>query len=399
MTVGEEYVSVEDRPVDEEKFSRIRDEIRLEYRKPDKRPWIIGFSGGKDSTLLTQLVTEAMLELPPSQRTRPVYIVCNDTLVESPVMASFVEGVLKRIADAVEPLLVPMTVVKTTPATDQTFWANMIGRGYPAPSRIFRWCTDRMKIRPTARVIHEITAGSKAGSVLLIGVRRDESAARAGSIERHEVQGELMHPHGSVANCWIYAPIKDVSTEEVWTYLLQRRPPWGGTHRALVTLYRGALGNECPFVVDRNDAPSCGDSPSARFGCWTCTVVKKDKSLEGLIANGMEHLEALVEFRDWINEISFLPEKRLGERRNGGEGLGPFSFETRKEILARLLETQKEVGAPLISDAEIAQIKNIWREDESAQVIRKVDAFLDLQRMFQTEEQEQLVQLRRNGVR
>lgn len=394
-----EHNTVEDRPIDYEKFDRIRDELRREYRRSDHRPWVIGFSGGKDSTLLTQLVFEAVLELPISQRTRPIHIVCNDTLVESPVMASFVDGVLRRIEDAVEPLLLPVTVTKTTPAHDQTFWVNMIGRGYPAPSRIFRWCTDRMKIRPTAKIIREITEGSSAGSVLLIGVRRDESSARAESIEKHEVRGALMHPHGSVDKCCIYTPIKDVSTEEVWTYLLQRRPPWGGTHRALVTLYRGALGNECPFVVDSNDAPSCGDSPSARFGCWTCTVVQKDKSLEGLIANGMEHLEALVEFRNWIKEISFLPEKRMGERRNGGKGLGPFSFETRREILRRLLEAQKEVGASLISESEIACIEMVWREDESAQVGRRVEAFLELQRMWQSEDEAQLVQLRRDGAR
>lgn len=75
-----------------DKFDRIRAEILAQYTAKDRRPWIIGFSAGKDSTLLAQLVLEAIYELPASKRTRKVYIVCNDTLVESPVMAAFVRG-------------------------------------------------------------------------------------------------------------------------------------------------------------------------------------------------------------------------------------------------------------------------------------------------------------------
>ena len=143
---------------------------------PNTFPWIIGFSGGKDSTLLVQLVFEMLIDLAPGDRNRPVHVLCNDTLVESPVLMAHIDAQLTRLGQAAERLRLPVQVVKTMPALDQTFWVNLIGRGYPAPTRMFRWCTDRMKIQPTSTYIRQQV--SAAGEViLLLGVRRAESAA------------------------------------------------------------------------------------------------------------------------------------------------------------------------------------------------------------------------------
>lgn len=359
---------------DPELFERIIEELVAEYQA-DRRPWIVGISFGKDSTLLLQLVILAILRLPPSLRKRRVHVVSNDTLVESPVMAAYVAGMFRRIQDCVEPLMLPFDVVMTQPDPDDTFWVNLIGRGYPAPSRKFRWCTDRMKIRPTGTYIHTLTEASK-GSVLLLGVRRDESAARAASIEKHG--SERYNPHGTVPNCVVYRPIADVSTKAVWAYLMNVRPPWGGHHRALVTLYRNAAGGECPFVVDTADAPSCGDSPSSRFGCWTCTVVEKDRSLENLVDQGHDTLAPLLDFRARIVELSADWSRRMGERRNGAEGLGPFNFATRELLLAELLATQDAVGHTLITPAEIEAMHRQWADDKLLGELRAVNRYLAL---------------------
>jgi DNA sulfur modification protein DndC len=82
---------------------------------------------------------------------------------------------------------------------------------------------------------------------------------------------------------------------------LNSKPPWGGSYREIVNLYKNATGGECPFVMSSDDAPSCGTS-SARFGCWTCTVVDKDNSLESLITSGHQHLEPLANFRKRLKE-------------------------------------------------------------------------------------------------
>mgnify|MGYP000010219638 CR=1 FL=1 len=358
-----------------QRLAGIRADLKEEYLQDHLTPWIVGFSGGKDSTTVLQLVFEMLLELPPSKRRRHVHVLSNDTLVESPVLQHFIDATLDQVREAVEGLGLPMTVVKTTPSPDHTFWVNLVGRGYPAPTRLFRWCTDRMKIRPTSHYIK--TKISEAGeAILLLGVRRDESSLRLQSARRYD-NGQRLNPHNDVKGCLVYRPIVDLATEDVWVLLLQRRPPWGGSHHKLVTLYRNAQGGECPFVVDTNDAPSCGSS-SSRFGCWTCTVVDKDKSLQGFIDNGFEHLEPLAEFRDWLQAYSRDFDNRMNQRRNGQEGVGPFTPECRRLILERLLEVQEEVGLKLISDAEIARIKSIWSEDECLSALNTANRLLTI---------------------
>jgi DNA sulfur modification protein DndC len=361
-------------PITEGTLERLRAaqaDIRDEYLADNRDPWIIGYSGGKDSTLVTQLVFEMLLDLAPSDRTRPVHILCNDTLVESPVLMAYIDAMLTRLQTAAESLHLPITVVKTTPDPDQTFWVNLIGRGYPAPTRMFRWCTDRMKIAPTSNYIRsQISQNGEV--VLLLGVRRAESANRAVTVNRHRnVAGTRLNPHDDMRGCMVFRPIIDMTTDDVWLLLLQRQPPWGGSHRDLVTLYRNAQGGECPLVMDKSQAPSCGTS-SSRFGCWTCTVVEKDRSMEAMIDSGHEHLEPLMDFRDWLAKFRNERSKRMIERRDGrialmGDGVttvaGPFTVEARQEILSRLLQVQAEVEMPLIRDDEIARIRAIWASD------------------------------------
>jgi DNA sulfur modification protein DndC len=352
-----------------EKIDGILAELKDEYLQSHDAPWIIGFSGGKDSTLLAQLVFEMLLALPPRSRTRPVHIVANDTLVESPIIARHLDAVLERIEQSIAPLRIPVTVARTVPELQQTFWVNLIGRGYPSPSRMFRWCTDRMKIAPTARYVREQvdTAGKV---IMLLGVRAAESAQRAVSVFRYRNAGERLNPHNSLSGCMIYKPIVDLETDEVWQVLLQSSPPWGGTHRDLVTIYRNAAGGECPLVTDKEEAPSCG-TKSSRFGCWTCTVVEKDRSAEAFVDAGHENLEPLLEMRDWLKALREDNTKRSARRRNGslnfvGDGRlipGPFTLQARSEILERLLATQAEVGLELISGDEIEVIRALWLSD------------------------------------
>lgn len=363
-----------------EKVLAIREEIKDEYRKHHEHPWVVAFSGGKDSTLLLQLVIDAILELPPSKRKRRVYVVSNDTLVESPLVITHLKKVVARISNGMEALDLPVTVHVTAPKPDQTFWVNLIGRGYPPPSRMFRWCTDRMKIRPTSAFIKE-TVSQTGQCILLLGVRSDESTTRARSVEKHTVRddegkAERLNPHSDLKGCMVFRPIVGLTTEEVWTVLLQTRPAWGGTHRELVTLYRNAQGGgECPLVIDKAQEPSCGTG-SPRFGCWTCTVVSKDRSMEGWIDSGFDHLEPLNDFRVWLKEIEHDSSRRQLERRNGtiswiydeggniaGHNHGPFTIAARQEILTKLLEVQEKVGAPLISEDEIREIRNVWGSD------------------------------------
>jgi DNA sulfur modification protein DndC len=206
-----------------------RNEIAAEYDQSHDIPWIIGYSGGKDSTLVTHLVFEHLLSIPPSKRTRDVHIVANDTLVESPFVIRHLESSMEDISDAAEAFALPIKCQITRPPLDKTFWVNIIGRGYPPPNRLFRWCTDRMKIVPTTQYIRE-RAEENGKVILLLGVRRSESAARSQTVSKYD-NGQRLHPHNDLQECMVFRPIVELSTKQVWEFLALNEPPWGGATR------------------------------------------------------------------------------------------------------------------------------------------------------------------------
>ena len=351
-----------------EPWTAIRREMAEEYAAPHSYPWIVGFSGGKDSTVVAHLVFELLLSLPRSERRRPVHIVSNDTLVESPLVVGHIIAVQAEMQRAVAAFDLPISIGTTQPDPDATFWVNLVGRGYPSPNRTFRWCTDRMKIQPTTRYVRNQV--NEAGQViLLLGVRRDESSTRAGTVAKYD-NGQRLNRHNDMVGCMVFRPIVNVVTDEVWEFLATQPPPWGGSHQALITLYRNSLGGECPVVTQKSDIPSCGTS-SSRFGCWTCTVVEKDRSLEGFVEAGYAEFTPLLDFRDWLVSIRNDPNRRTARRRDGRVTItragvfvpGPFTHETRMEILARLLAVQEKVQRQLITPAEIDRIRELWAED------------------------------------
>lgn len=356
-----------------EKLAKCRAVVAREYGRKHSHPWVIAYSGGKDSTLLLQVTWEVLTELPEGTRHRQVHVVGNDTLVESPLVIRHLRASMDRIAETAEESGLPIRTRITRPNIDQTFWVNVIGRGYIPPTRNFRWCTDRMKILPTGQLLDGLVK-RYGRAVLLVGTRRSESQQRRRNMAKRRVSGTTMNSHDSITGCRVFAPLADLDDEDVWKILMQRPAPWGGTHRNLITLYRNAAGGgECPLVLSQEDAPSCGTT-SPRFGCWTCTVVAKDRSLRGLIASGHEEsavLEQLFDFREWLVELREHDANRQRVRRDGNtrsraDGsrvLGPFTLRVRRTILSRLRELEDQTGWPLISESEEEIIRDIWRRD------------------------------------
>lgn len=324
----------------------------------DRRPWIIAFSGGKDSTLVLQLVIELLHELEDSEYKR-IYVLTTDTRVEAPNITRYVEETLRKISDHVKASSLPVKTILVKPNPEESFWGKLIGKGYPSPTRWFRWCTSNMKIKPARRAIESITR--EYGSViLLLGTRMDESSSRRIRMSDRTYSERRLNPHHEIPNALVATPIANWSNDEVWEYLFTHNPPpWEGSHDFMLNLYRQAAGGECPVVLDLN-TPSCGGS---RFGCWTCTVVKQDQSMQGFIESGETWMRPLNSFRNWLKEIRDDERYRMCEKRDGREGPGPFTFEARKMILARLLETEQEVGMQLVNDEELVYIQAIWNQD------------------------------------
>lgn len=354
----------------------IIDEIKDQYMYADDtyRPWIIGFSGGKDSTVLLTLVWLALKKikediLVPFQLRRPVYVVCNDTLVENPIISSYVDDVLSQIEKQARKEGLPIFVRKTIPKLEDSFWVNVIGKGYPVPNTAFRWCTEKMKIKPTARFITE-QVDECGEAIILIGTRKSESATRARSIKKHEIHGQRLTHHTLLHNTYVYAPIKELALEEVW-YIVNAIPcPWGFDNSVLFNIYMDASADdyECPTVVTDKSHGSCGQS---RFGCWVCTVVKDDKSMRSLIKNGREWMRPLYDFRMELDTERNILENRMPFRRDGRRAvndMGPYIFKYRAKILKRLLEVQHKLQQVdpkirLVSDQELIAIQVNWYRD------------------------------------
>ncbi|MFN7881638.1 MAG: DNA phosphorothioation system sulfurtransferase DndC [bacterium] len=355
----------------QERWTEIVQHVKEEYlSSAQSYPWIVGFSGGKDSTVVAHAVFEALQSIPPSLRTRPVHIVSNDTMVESPLVMAHLDDVSRQIQAAVDSLSLPLTVARTRPDPDKTFWVLLIGKGYPSPNQQMRWCTDRLKIQPTSTYIKD-NVSKYGAAVVVLGVRRTESVRRMRTVDRYENErGSNLNPHSSIAGAYIFRPIVDLTTDDVWEILGSFPAPWGGTHTKLFQLYRDAEGGECPVVLSKDEAPGCG-TKNSRFGCWTCTVVEKDKSLQGFVDSGQHAYRPLIAFRDWLVSIRNDKTKRSAIRRNGrltfdvsGKHIpGPFTIQARQEILDRLLAVQREFGSELITEKELDLIHKYWAID------------------------------------
>ncbi|MDY6831709.1 MAG: DNA phosphorothioation system sulfurtransferase DndC [Thermodesulfobacteriota bacterium] len=323
----------------------------------DNRPWVVAYSGGKDSTAVLQL-TFNMLRTLGNQANKPVFIMTSDTRLEVPNVSDYVTLSLKKIDESAKALNLPLSIRLVQPLPEESFWGKLIGKGYPPPSIWFRWCTSNMKIKPSRREIDDLT--KTCGSViLLLGTRISESAQRGRAMQAREGNSRGLNPHHEIPNALVATPIASWTTDNVWEYLANSDCPWGIDHSYMFSLYKQAGGDECPFVVDLN-MPPCGNS---RFGCWTCTVVKKDKSLQGFINSGEEYLQPLVDFRNWLIELRDKPGYRSGIKRNGTAGPGPFLPDARQEILERLLSIEKQTGLSLVNESELIYIQMEWAKE------------------------------------
>lgn len=377
-------------------FEDIIREIMVVY-KHDERPWLIGYSGGKDSTLLVALVYEAMKRLrdagaEPSKR---VYIITSDTMVENPIVRNYMHSSSNSINEAARRDRLNILATVIYPEEDQTFWSRVIGLGYPTPEPPgFRWCTERLKINPMNTYVNERIKES-GEIIILLGVRKGESLTRQKTITAREIEGKLLNMHNDIPNAYVYNPITDIPNDLVWEFLLKGncKSPWGTDMKYLFNLYQGEnLGEEKSVLgeVDRDKIPVTGNS---RFGCWCCTMVKEDKSLQNFINKSVgEEKRILTLLRDFRNKLLGMREDstlRDSKRRNGTVyrkadgtfGLGPFTLEARRMILEGLLDLENKTGLELITIGELKVIDRMWDEEGDLSCRKLVDTYYKVKGM------------------
>jgi DNA sulfur modification protein DndC len=381
-----------------EDIEKLTKEIQYLYCH-ENIPFVIGWSGGKDSTSVLQIVWYAIAALPPEQRTKKIYVITTDTLVENPIVSAWVRKSLEQMKSAAKVQQIPIEPHLLYPDIKDTFWVNLMGKGYPSPRHGFRWCTERLKILPSNRFIRDVVR-INGEVILILGTRKAESIKRAVSMEKHEIGRmsdrlssnsssikSLLYHSPSLPNSLIYSPIEDWRTDEVWLYLMQWENPWGNNNKDLFTMYRGATAdNECPLVVDTS-TPSCG---SSRFGCWVCTMVNQDKSMEAMIQNDEEKewMQPLLDIRNELDILDDRPkrdfrriygrvelfERNMGDNTTSVEPIpGPYTKFWREHWLRRVLEAQTQIRktAPLemrdiilITPEELSEIRRIWLEEK-----------------------------------
>lgn len=346
----------------------------------DDIPWVIGYSGGKDSSATLQLVWLALQKLPVEKRNKTVHVINTDTLVESPVVSKWVEESLSTMQETADKNNIPVRTHRLIPDYDNTFWVNFLGRGYPFPRKKFRWCTDRLKIKPVNNFIQNQIA-EHGEIILVLGTRKAESTQRAKTMAHYEKKRvrDFLSPNPTLTNELVFSPLEDWTDDDVWFFLMQYPNPWGYSNMGLLTLYRGATAdNECPIMTD-NDLPSCGKS---RFGCWVCTMVEQDKSMAAMISNDTEKewMSSLLEFRNEFGDEKKDRERRSYRKMNGAlQGSygrlhhGPYLKKYREQWLRKLLEIQKDIqqkgpeefcNLELISLPELRIIRRIWVEEK-----------------------------------
>lgn len=356
----------------------------------DTIPWVIGYSGGKDSTATLQLVWKALRQLAPEQLHKDVHVISTDTLVENPIVSQWVGHSLEVMSKAAQEQGLPIKPHRLTPEVKDRFWVNLIGKGYPTPRPRFRWCTSRLKISPSNNFIKKLEQ-QNGEAIVVLGTRKSESTSRAASMKRHEGSTrEWLNRNGQLDRSWVFTPVEDWTNDDVWIYLMQEKNPWGFDNSALMGMYQGATTDgECPLVVD-STTPSCGDS---RFGCYVCTMVSQDKSMSAMIRNDGEkewmspllklrnekllttNDRHLREFRRMDGRLTLMEVSREGpdvKRAPNGKLYqlvhGPYKQSYREELLRGLLEAQKEVYAKapenikfdLFTIEDLQEIRRIW---------------------------------------
>jgi DNA sulfur modification protein DndC len=323
--------------------------------KSDAEPWVVGYSGGKDSTAVVKLVFQSLLRV--ENRHKAVTVIYCDTGVEVPMASALARQALDGLVTEAREFDLPISVRVLSPPMAERFFVKVIGRGYPPPTDKFRWCTDRLRIGPVSAFLESEQVGS---ATIVLGIRESESATRNLTLSENGTHDRFWKTQRGARNRRLFMPILDFSIGDVWLVNLLVDRPRALRAKEVAKLYADASG-ECPTVREVRGAP-CG---RARFGCWTCTVAKHGVTLRNLIASGNDRLAPLLQFRLWMEEQRNNPRYRRRKRRNGAPGPGPMTLGWRRQALNKLLRAQEESGLQLIGSDEISAIQGEWSTDDA----------------------------------
>lgn len=365
----------------------------------DDRPFSVAYSGGKDSTVTMDIVLKSLLLYKfiynnNKVLTKKTYVMFSDTLLEMDPVIKGILNSIEQIEIFAQKHQLNLDVRRVSPITKNTLFSLIIGKGYMIPRTDNRYCTDRMKILPQKRAIVSILNETKKGFIAITGQRQDESIDRKKRMKQLTIDGSFKEHE--YKDCNLYAPLEHWNSNDVWTHIYNHKLDWIDAN-TLGRVYAEASndGDECRSLFEGFETgltPGCGKS--ARYGCWVCTLFDKDKTLNNL-GEHYDYLKVMEEFRNWLVQFRqaswdnkrdvFIHGKhkmKLYDLKNHRKGMripGGYNLNFRKQILIRLLETERKVisqrGTPLISDEELAYIQECWVEDGDLEMSVKQIAY------------------------
>ena len=395
-------------------------EVYLNYKTH-----MVAMSGGKDSSLVMQLLCETLEDMEPEERIHTVHIICADTGVETPEMTAYQYRCLEQIkryaaGEFHNKGKMPFVVHMVKPQMKSRFFYKLLGRGTSIPLGNVRnrWCTSHLKLLPMQNKLKEILNAIPMGIendefdvLLYTGVRNEESARRRRSIAAIEDDAtSYFAEHPDMPRIKYFHPIKFLTSDEVFFELMDRGTLSYGIDVEEMTIQYGEEMLECGIKTSANDIGSACSMNGARSGCWLCGVVSEDKMLKRLIAEGKNSYQFLLDWKTLVVKMrndcryrsikprpvynKILKSDNLNNseldifqlcdeeyqdmhyyeifNRASDEGYipGGISFEGRYILLEYLLYAQEKSQYILIEEEEIEAILDAWYETEGVRVSR-----------------------------
>jgi len=315
----------------------------LETYGATHRTWVVAWSGGKDSTclvtMLVWLIVSGRLRAPER------LIVCYaDTRQELLPLYEVASDVIQDLEDR------DIDVRRVMAPLDERFLVYMLGYGVPPPHNRFRWCTDKLKLQPMARMMAQIRDETGEKPLLLHGVRRGESEARD-----QRITVACSRDDAECGQGWYEQTLPDAVADKLgpilhwrqchvweWLDLWAPKPEFGGWETAQLAQAYG---------LERNQTK---ESASARTGCVGCPLVTEDRALSRVLRQpAWSYLSPLAELKPLygrLREPGLRLRKPPGERTASGalvskqERLGPLTMDARRMALDRVLDVQARVN-------------------------------------------------------
>lgn len=310
--------------------AKVREAIEvIKLQVHEGRRLVVACSFGKDSSVTLALALQAMLELKEEgHRVPELHVMNSDTLLENPVVHAYTQGEIRALNAYADKVGLPVRVWVCSPSLSNNYLVNIIGgRTIASMPDNSAKCQQSLKAVPLERTKRRIQSLLKAelGAtwqadtlITLVGTRRDESVVRARNMAK---RGESAHAAVNLdaekgGNNWVLSPIADFSTMDVFEYMGCVTSGLITTYsdfEALTQVYRDSAAGECMVNLFSSGKTQGRTACGARHGCWSCTRVQSDKSMENMLAEESgKHswMKPLNDFRNYLKARHYDPAAR-----------------------------------------------------------------------------------------